>query len=126
MEGVSKSFVTPCKPLPPPTCSVWHAGARDHPGRVRGEAHRPSQADVQHRRRGHLHAGLHPAAAQHLSLHHVPARHRPPAHQAGGQAAVLHRGRRHPQQPAAAQGHVLLEQRHADQVRAAGGGGGLM
>lgn len=108
-------ILTVCAP-----CSLRYAGAWDHPGRIRGEAHGSPQAYVQHRRRRHLHPGLHPAAAQRLPLHHVPARHWPRAHQAGGEAAVLHHRGRHPQQPAAAQGHVLLEQRHADQVGGTG------
>lgn len=100
----------------PTQCSFRNAGARDHPGCVRGEAHRAAQENVQHCWRGHLHLGLHHQAAQLLPLGDVPAWHGPRAHQTGGQADVLHHWGCNTQQPPPAQGHVLLEQRDADKV----------
>lgn len=96
-----------------------YAGARRRPWRAGLQAHRPEEEEQQPDG-GRHHGGGPPAASQPLPRHHESARHGPGAHQAGGQAALLHHLCCHTEPPAVAQGHVLVEQRPADQVEHGG------
>lgn len=96
-------------------CSCQHAGAWDQPGHPGLHTGRPEEEE-HFARGGHCYSGCPPSASGPLPHHNEPTGYGPRPHQTGGQTAVLHHLCRNTQPPAAAEGHVFVEQRAADQV----------
>lgn len=93
--------------------SGGHVGAGHHPWCVGAQTHRVEEAYLQL-----LHAGVHVETARFIPIHSAPARQRHWTHQTSAQTTILRHLCHYTQQPAPTQGHVLVEQRAADQVLA--------
>lgn len=99
------------------TSSGLHAGTWGHPGSGGIQKHKTEETNHKFLRWRCCDVRKPPAASEPFPHHHEAARHGLGSHQTGDKTAVLHHLRSHTQQPAAEEGHVLLEQRPADQVQ---------